>query len=32
MKRARRSHDPTLKEQIGLAALKGDKPLAELAD
>ena len=32
MKRTRWNHDLTLNTQIGLVALKGDKPLAELTD
>ena len=32
MNRTRLNHDPSLKAQIGLAALKIDKPRAELAD
>ena len=30
-KRSRRTHSPTLKAKVALAALKGEKTLAELA-
>ena len=30
-RRKRRNHSPTLKRQVAIAALKGDKTLAELA-
>ena len=32
MKRTRRHHGATVKAQVALAAVKGDKPLAELAE
>ena len=32
MKRTRRNHGATFKAQVALAAVKGDKTLAELAD
>ena len=32
MKRTRRNHGATFKAQVALAAVKGDKPLAELAE
>jgi len=32
MKRTRRNHGATFKAQVALAAIKGDKTLAELAD
>ena len=32
MKRTRRNHGATLKAQVALAAVKGDKTLAELAE
>ena len=32
MKRTRRNHEPTFKAQVALAAVRGDKTLAELAE
>ena len=32
MKRTRRNHGPTFKAQVAVAAIKGDKTLAELAE
>ena len=32
MKRTRRNHSPTFKAKVALAAIKGDKTLAELAE
>ena len=32
MKRTRRNHGPTCKAQVAVAAIKGDKALAELAE
>lgn len=32
MKRTRRNHGATFKAQVDLTAIKGDKPLAELAE